>query len=65
MKQRFLYRTNVVARRVFVFPTTLAPYASAVSNLLFYGVFLVKEGLPRRQKTRAAARNDINSQYVR
>jgi hypothetical protein len=36
----FLYRTNVIARR---FVPTLAPYASAVSNLLFYGNFWSKE----------------------
>jgi hypothetical protein len=43
-----LYRANVVVK------------ALARSNLLFYEMFLLKKRLPRRQKARAAARNDIN-----
>ncbi len=38
---------------------------SCRSNLLFCGHFSSKKGLPRRQRARAAARNDINLRDVR
>jgi 8-oxo-dGTP pyrophosphatase MutT (NUDIX family) len=50
---KILYRTNVIARR-------FLPKQSPILR-----AFQLKKGLPRRQRARAAARNDINLRDVR
>ena len=53
-KEFFDEETHVIARRV-LFPTTLAPYASAVSNLL-----LLRDCFgPRKHAEQERSRNDI------